>query len=365
VLDLALALSLFLASVAAAWLVGPVTLPHAVLLALAAAPYAWRRMAPLPVLIVAAAVVVALIAAGHGTVVIGSGLFLLAYTVAAHRGVRSTLVAAGFCLVLLVAIAVGFPGQFTPGEAATNLALFAGAFAVGRATRGQRDSARLAAERAALAERVQAEQARTALSEERLRIARELHDVVGHSLAVIALQAGVGARVAEADPGEARAALEAIAARSRGSLQEVRQLVGAMREQPAADSRLPGLAELPRLVADMAAVGLAVDVEQTGEPWPLGPALDLTAYRLLQESLTNVARHAGTDRAWVRVHFTPDVLELRVRDRGRGPTGTASGSGQTGMRERVATWGGTLAAGPAAGGGYEVVATLPREREET
>lgn len=365
VLDLGLAVALFIASLAAAWPVRGMTAEHALLLGAGAVAYVWRRAAPVPVLVIAAAGVVALLAAGHSTAVIGSGLFLAAYTIGAERRLRTTLLAAGFSIALLLVVALAFPGQLTWGEAATNLALFAGAFAVGRATRSQRASAAMVTERAALAERVQAEQARTALTEQRLQIARELHDVVGHSLAVIALQAAVGARVADTDPAEARAALEAIADRSRGSLQEVRQLVTAMRDQSGSDRPLPGLADLPDLVEAMAAAGLSVKLEQEGEPWPLTPALDLTAYRVLQESLTNVVRHAATDSAEVRVRYRPDRLELRVRDHGRGGPGVPGrGSGQAGMRERVATWGGSLEAAPAAGGGYEVVAHLPRRTED-
>lgn len=365
VLDLGLAAALFAASLAAAWVARGMTAEHALLLGIGAAPYAWRRVAPVLVLVLAAAGVVALLSAGHSTAVIGSGLFLAAYTIGAERRLRTTLLASGFSVGLLLVVAVSFPGQLTWGEAATNLALFAGAFAVGRATRTHRDSALVVTERAALAERVQAEQARSALTEQRLQIARELHDVVGHSLAVIALQAAVGARVADSDPAEARAALEAIAERSRGSLQEVRQLVTAMRDQSGADRPLPGLADLPELVEVMKAAGLAVELERDGEPWPLTPALDLTAYRMLQESLTNVVKHAATDTATVQVRYTPDELVLRVRDHGRGGAATPGhGSGLTGMRERVATWGGSLEAAPAADGGYEVVAHLPRRAEE-
>ena len=364
-LDLALAGGLLAASLAAAWLGPGLTLDHALLLVAGAAPYAWRRAAPVLVLVVAAAGVLALLMAGHGTAVIGSGLFLAAYTVAARHQLRTTALAGAFCAAVLAVVAVAFPGQLTPGEAATNLALFAGAFAVGRATRTGRAAARVVADRAALAERVQAEQARTALTEERLRIARELHDVVGHSLAVIALQASVGERVAATEPDEARSALAAIAERSRESLQEVRRLVAGMRDETGSDRPLPGLADLPGLVADMGAAGLTVSVETAGEPWPLSPALDLTAYRVLQESLTNVVRHAGTDTAEVRIRYTPDDLELTVGDHGRGPAvGATHGNGQAGMRERVATWGGRLETGAAPDGGYRVVAVLPRRTED-
>lgn len=366
VLDTALALGLLIASLAAAAL-SEAGLPSGwvlVLLAAAAVPYGVRRVAPLVVLVVAGLLVCALILVDQSTAVIGSALFLAAYTVASRASTPATVFAAAFCLVLLVVVAVSAPDRMTWPEAATNLALFAGSFALGRAARSHRAAVRLEAERAELAERAQAEIARSAASEERLRIARELHDVVGHSLGVIALQAGVGARVALSDPEEARTSLAAIADRSRASLQEVRQILGALRN-PSEDAELiPGMDALGHLVAQAAEAGLPVHVEQEGEPWPVSPALGLTVYRLVQESLTNVVRHAGASGAWVRVQYAPRQLTLTITDDGRGaPPGTAAGTGQIGMQERAAIWDGSLRAGNRAGNGYEVVAVIPRPEE--
>lgn len=333
------------------------------LIVVIAAAYALRRTAPLPVLVVAGALVVAMIALGYTTAVIGAGLFLAAYTVAAHRPLRATLIAAGYSLTLLIAIVVVFPARM-PWEAfGTNVALFVGAFVLGRAARLQRRTARLEAERAALASRMRAEETRHAVTEERLRIAREVHDVVGHSLGVIALQAGVCARIVDSDPAEARAGLLAIAGRSRNSLREVRQILGAIREPDEPAGPVPGLADADALFADFREAGLRVDVERAGSPWPLPSALDHTAYRVLQESLTNVVRHAATGRAWVRIDFAPERLELRIRDRGNGGGGPVAG-GLAGMRERVTAWGGRLSAGPVEGGGYQVAVTLPRDGAE-
>nr|WP_300146173.1 sensor histidine kinase [Propionicimonas sp.] len=366
VLDTALALGLLIASLAAAAL-SEAGLPSGwvlVLLAAAAVPYGVRRVAPLVVLVVAGLLVCALILVDQSTAVIGSALFLAAYTVASRASTPATVFAAAFCLVLLVVVAVSAPDRMTWPEAATNLALFAGSFALGRAARSHRAAVRLEAERAELAERAQAEIARSAASEERLRIARELHDVVGHSLGVIALQAGVGARVALSDPEEARTSLAAIADRSRASLQEVRQILGALRN-PSEDAELiPGMDALGHLVAQAAEAGLPVHVEQEGEPWPVSPALGLTVYRLVQESLTNVVRHAGASGAWVRVQYAPRQLTLTITDDGRGaPPGTAAGTGQIGMQERAAIWDGSLRAGNRPGNGYEVVAVIPRPEE--
>lgn len=335
-----------------------------VLMVAVAGGYAARRTAPLVVLVVTGALVMAMIFLGFSTAVIGAGLFLMAYTVAAYRPVGSVLVGAGYTTAILLVIAIALPQRMPPGALATNLALFAGSFVFGRAARIHRAAAGLEAERAALARLVQREEARTALTEERLRIAREVHDVVGHSLGVIALQAGVGARLVDSDPAEAKAALLAIADRSRESLREVRQILGAVRDPQAVTDPNPGLASVPELISDLAEAGLRVDLEQRGQAWPLPEAMDLTAYRVLQESLTNVVRHADTDRAWVRIGYAPDEVELRVRDLGRGtPEDSAAAAGQRGMQERVESWGGAISFGPAAGGGYEVVARLPRQEE--
>ncbi len=363
-LDSALALGLLATAMFAAAASGPVSVEHVVMMVAAAIGLAARRAAPLPAFLVTGGLVVVMIAWGFSTAAMGAGLFLIAYTVAAHRPAGATIIAAGYALAIVVLVAVLLPVRMPPGEAATNLALFGGSFVLGRATRLHRAAARLEAERAALAERVQVNEAQATLTEERLRIARELHDVVGHSLGVIALQAGVGARMIESDPAEAKAALLAIADRSRGSLREVRQILGALREA-GATSPNPGLAAVPDLIEDLAAAGLHVALDQHGEPWPLTPAMDLSAYRVLQESLTNVVRHAGTDRARVSIRYGPEELELRVRDHGRGAaSGSAPASGQRGMRERVSAWGGSLSVGPASGGGYEVIARLPRQGVE-
>lgn len=364
-LDAVLALGLLAAALWAAAAAGPVPVWQVGLMVAAAAGYAARRAAPLPAFLATGALVVVMIALGYGTAVIGAGLFLMAYTVAAHRSAAVTIIAAAYALAILFVVAAFFPDRMPLGEVATNLALFGGSFVLGRAARVHRAAARLEADRAALAERIQVKEARATLIEERLRIARELHDVVGHSLGVIALQAGVGARLVESDPAEAKAALLAIADRSRESLREVRQILGAVRDPEATTSPNPGLAAIPELVADLAAAGLHVDLEQHGDPWPLTPAMDLSVYRVLQESLTNVVRHAGTDQARVSIGYTPDALELAILDHGRGPApGSVPASGQRGMRERMTAWGGSLDAGPAAGGGYQVIARLPRQRGE-
>ena len=364
-LDGILALVLLLAvAVATAFSERPSISPtQLVLLLIAIGPFAARRILPLTVLLVSGSAVFALLLLGYGTPVVGSALFLAAYSVAAQRSLRITAIAAGFCAVLIGLVAA-LPGRMSWPEALTNIAIFVGMFALGRAGQAQQRTTALLAERAELAEQAKAEASRNAVVQERLRIARELHDVVGHSLGAIALQAGVGARVAIDEPAAAQAALLAIAERSRSSLQEVRQLLGVLRNADDDTAPNPTLDDLDQLVAQAATAGVHVEVIREGVPWPLSPALGLTGYRVLQESLTNVMRHSGTDRAVVRLEYRPDAVVLSVTDQGHGASaGAGEGSGQVGMRERVAVWGGRLEAGNLPGGGYRVRAEIPRPEE--
>ncbi len=341
------------------------------LLAVGSLPYAARRRAPLTVLVVASLPVLALIGLGYTSAVIGSGLFLAAYTVAAWRSPRCLLVAVGWVTALLVAVAVARPGALPPGELLTNAALFVGAFGLGRSTRIRHANSALLRERAELAEQARSEAARRAVSEERLRIAQELHDVIGHSLSVIALQAQVGAHVIDADPAEAKAALVAVSGTSRTALTEIRRILGAMHDAEAERYHpAPGLDSVGALAAELTGAGLPVEVTTVGSPDEVPTALGVTAYRLVQEALTNVAKHAGRTHASVTVRYEPGALGLEILDDGpadRGPAGLAAspastasaGHGQLGMRERVAVWGGTLEAGPRPEGGYAVRAHLP------
>lgn len=364
-LDGILALGLLLAVTVAISFSGraEISLTQVALLLIAVGPFAARRILPLTVLLVSGTAVFALLLLGYGTPVVGSALFLAAYSVAAQRSLQITAVAAGFCAALICLVAA-LPGRMSWPEALTNVALFVGMFALGRASQSQRRTSMLLAERAELAEQAKAEASRNAVNQERLRIARELHDVVGHSLGAIALQAGVGARVATDEPEAARAALLAIAERSRSSLQEVRQLLGALRNPEDDTAPNPTLDDVDELLAQAARAGVRVEVIREGEPWPLSPALGLTCYRVLQESLTNVMRHSGTDRASVRLEYRPDQLVLSVSDSGRGAQPSAgAGGGQVGMHERVAMWGGRLETGNLPGGGYRVRAEIPRPEE--
>ena len=334
---------------------------------LAAAPFAVRRRAPLAVLFLTSGPVLALITLGYSTALVGAGLFLAAYTVAAWCSRRATVIAAVYIFLVLVSLTVLVPWEMGPAELVTNGAVFAGTFALGRGARARRQNIVLLRERAELAERARSEQALRAVSDERLRIAQELHDVLGHSLGVIALQAGVGAHVIDVDREEAKAALLAVSQSSRAALAEVRRIVGTVRSE-AGDglyNPLPGLASIDALAADLTVAGLPVEVTVEGERTPLPAALDLTAYRIVQESLTNVVKHAGPARAQVTVRYEPRGVVVQVDDdgKGHGRRDAGPGHGQLGMRERVAVWGGSLDVGARPGGGYRVLARLPHEEE--
>jgi signal transduction histidine kinase len=204
----------------------------------------------------------------------------------------------------------------------------------------------------------QRDRARRAASEEQLRMAQDLHDGVGHGLAVIAMQAGVALHVLDKDPGAARAAMEAVRDTSREALEALRAELSHLSGEPAPRTPRRGIDDIGQLVARVRAAGLEVHVDQA-VPGPLPADLGNTAYAVAQEALTNVLRHAAATRVALRIVQTPDTLEITVTDDGRGGEVHDEGMGLTGMRERVAALGGTLALGPLDTGGFEVRATLP------
>jgi signal transduction histidine kinase len=203
------------------------------------------------------------------------------------------------------------------------------------------------------------------VQQERLRIAREMHDVLAHTIAAINVQAGVAGDVIDDAPDRARASLRDIRRQSRDAIAELRATVGVLREGGTAAPRepAPGLAELDRLVEKAAGAGVRVEVAVAGAARPLPGTVDLAAYRIVQESLTNVVRHAHASEATVSVRYEPEAVVLEVQDNGRGAANGAihdrDGHGLIGMRERATALGGTLQAGVAPGGGFLVHATLP------
>jgi signal transduction histidine kinase len=244
-------------------------------------------------------------------------------------------------------------------------------FMFGISLKNRRERIDALEDRAAALEREKDEEARRAVADERLHIARELHDVVAHSMGVIAVQASVGEHVIDADPVEAKRALEAISGVSRSTLAEIRRLLGVLREADAdeggapAYAPAPGLADLDRLVHELDRAGVPVEVAYDGARTELPRGVDLTAYRIVQEALTNVLKHAGPASARVVVRYEPGAVALEIVDDGRGVDGRVDagrrGHGLVGMRERAGVYGGTLDTGPRPGGGYRVAVTLPYE----
>jgi signal transduction histidine kinase len=224
-------------------------------------------------------------------------------------------------------------------------------------------------ERAELAERTREEEARARVDEERLRIAREVHDTVAHAIAVINVQSGVTAHVLDKRPGRAREALEAIEQTSSQALQEMRAILGVLRDDN--DGRIPhpGLGQIDELTATAREAGLDVDLAATSPPGPVPSAVGSAVYRILQESITNVIRHVGPTRVTVALDYGADAVEVRVTDEGRREgndraTNVVAGSdkpgrGILGMRERCQLLGGEFDAGPVQGGGFAVTARLP------
>ncbi|HEY0487769.1 MAG TPA: sensor histidine kinase [Mycobacteriales bacterium] len=225
------------------------------------------------------------------------------------------------------------------------------------------DQVRYRRERAAAQREARREEARRVADEERLALARDLHDVLAHSLSVINVQAGVALHLIDDDPGQVRSALAAIKQTSRDALAEVRQTVGALRAggEVAPRAPAPGLADLDQLLATTTAAGLRAEADVRGAPRPLPAAVDLAAYRVVQEALTNVARHSASDWAEVRVTYAGGGVRVEVTDDGppRPAAHAGAGHGLLGMRERASSLGGTVSSGPRPGGGYGVTAWFP------
>ena len=318
-------------------------------------PYFVRRRAPLPVFLVSVSALMVLALLEYNEGVLPLVVLVGAYTVGAHGSTRGTIVAGAYVGIVLATLYVGDAPGFAAGEFLSNAAIFGSAILVGRNVQARR--LRLEA-----LERGQEAAAAKAATDERLRIAQEVHDVVAHSLGVIAVQAGVGLHVLESDPAETRRALEHISTTSRSSLAEIRGLLGAIRGTDAGYTPAPDLRALPRLQQDVERAGLRVTADVGDDLDTLPAGVQLAAYRIVQEALTNALRHAGAARATVSVDVVDDELRIEVADDGRGSSASAgapAGHGLVGMRERVALYGGTLRTGNRPEGGFRVSATLP------
>ncbi|MGH3986010.1 MAG: sensor histidine kinase [Actinomycetes bacterium] len=246
------------------------------------------------------------------------------------------------------------------GKWVSVLALMTIAWTIGVLVRGPVVRARSAEERAAQLEQEQQDAARQAVIDERQRIARELHDIIAHSVSVMTVQAGAVRRRLTTDQERERDSLVAVERTGREALAEMRRLVGLLREEDAEPSYgpQPGMQALDRLIANVRAAGLAVDLEVEGTSRELPPGVDLAAYRVVQEALTNALKHAGPGRAWVRICWRERELQIDVANDGR-HNGEGIGFGHAGMRERLRLYGGRLESGARAEGGYLVRAYVP------
>jgi signal transduction histidine kinase len=320
----------------------------------------WRRRAPLVVLAITCAASLAVVAAG-GINVSAAAIGIALYTYASQTS-RSNAALAGAAVATLTIIGRLIAGSVLPDATILTLVSLAAVTALGLYVGTRRAYVEQLSVRAERAEQEREELAAQAAVDERARIARELHDVIAHHVSLMVVQSGALRRGVEAADATAPV-LDSIATTGREALAEMRRLLGVLRPDatPAARTPQPGLREIADLAEQAQSGGLEVTVAIEGEPRPLSPGLELAAYRIVQESLTNVVKHAGAQRADVRVRYGDDAVELSIVDDGEGPRTPADpgGHGLVGMRERVGLYGGTLSAGPREGRGFAVEARLP------
>ena len=352
--------------------------PGVLLTGVACAALLKRREHPRAVAVLAAVCACVVTALGYLPTVLLLGPLMLALYALADRTDRRTANTVALTTIVLVSVLAMLAGPHQPialtviGPAALLLL----PTALGTVARLRRAYLEAVQARADHAERTREEEARHRVAEERMRIARELHDVVAHHLALANAQAGTAAHLARSHPEQAQKLLAELTATTSSALRELKATVGLLRQTDDPDAPLqpaPGLAQLPELTASLASVGLTVTTTTRGQTRPLSPAVDLTAFRIVQEALTNVTKHAATKTASVQLTYTCDRLTITVTDdldqTGKlRPVAAASatpggGFGLIGMRERARSVDGTLQAGPRPEGGYQVTAELPLHPE--
>jgi len=294
-----------------------------------------------------------------------AGLYLAGILAAFLLGnLRDAVLArVGLAVVLgsMATIILNQPGH-SAGELVFIPLLFGIAWLAGFALNARAEQADAAEARATEAEREREAAARIAVAEERARIARELHDIVAHSVSVMVLQVGAVRHKLPDALDEDREALQGVERTGRAALAEMRRLLGAMRHdgQEAELSPQPGLDGLQSLADEVGRAGLPVQLHREGDAYALPRAVDLSAYRIIQEGLTNALKHSGASHADVTVRYAPDAVQIEVEDDGRGVAATdGSGHGLVGIRERVKIYGGEMTAGPTDGGGFRLTSTLP------
>ena len=341
----------------------PIDVGAGILVAAAALALIWRRRWPVVVLGFVYATTLVYFAIGYPDGPIWFPLIIVYFTAAVrgHRLAAVLAAAAGF----LVFPRLDYLLREGPGPSLiASLALAAWLLVI----LGAAEIVRTRRERVEEAMRMHEEEALRRRGEERLRIARELHDALGHHLSLISVQSGVALHLNETLPEQARASLTAIRDASKEALAELRSVLDILRRDGEAAPRFPGstLARIDDLVAQAASAGLEVQTETEGNVRPLPYGVEAAAFRIVQEALTNVTKHAGRATAIVRIAFGDDDLRVSVEDDGRGPTAPApdgGGKGIVGMRERVTALGGELETGPRPGGGFLVRARLPVEAD--
>ncbi len=353
------------------------------LLAGASLPTMFRRRYPLTALVIVTACVVMTTMSGASFApdpLIAPPLYMVAVTF--QR--REAAVVLGLVeLALIGAMAVSVSRRPADFYVTFNIFLAAATWFIGDSVRARRAYMAGLVEQEAQRQRQEMQLAERSIAEERLQIARELHDVVAHSLSVIAVQSAVGHHVLDTQPEEARKALAAVEMTSRGALEDLRRVLGVLRRDENVHPMLsptPNVSDINALVDQVRAAGIPVDLHIDGEVHPLPPSVELSIYRIVQEALTNVVKHAAPAKAAVDVRFGPRDVTIEVVDDGNGweePGNGTGGSGNgwaaspaagasehhgiMGMRERTAVFGGTLVATPVPGGGFRVSARLPVE----
>ncbi len=332
--------------------------------ALMTVPLAWRRRATLAAtFVVALGFTVQTIFAGVAPVLGGLiAAILITYSAGAYTAGRSAWLGAGFVLVGVVLSAWWDEENRTVGDTFGNLLIFGVIWTLGRLVSARQRRA----DTLEVSVQEHEERARFAAAEERGRIARELHDVIAHNVSLMVLQAGAARQVLDREPERVREPLLAIEQSGREAIAEMRRLLGILRQNggPLSLAPQPGLDQLGELAEQARRAGLAVDLQVEGVTEPVPTGLGLTAYRIVQEGLTNAMKHAGPARVTVSVRQAPDEFQIDIVDDGAGPDDAPSGGhGLTGMQERVSVYGGTLETGARPGGGFRVAARLPLEED--
>ena len=377
--DLLLAATVTTISVAGLWVqgdnVGGAHWRHpdgfAVVIALcAAAPLTWRRRRPALVLVVVGAATVALFVAGYPPAGAGLPILVAFFSAVAHRNQPTALGPTLFTLAVFAASVIASRGPRRVVSLIGDLVPFLVAWIIAETVRNRQAYTTTLQERAERLDRERASDARQAVSAERARIARELHDVVAHSMSVMVVQAGAARRVLDRDPDQAKEALQSIEETGRQALDEMRRLLGVLRQddEPApARFPQPTVGDLDLLLQHVSEAGLEVTLTIEGEQRPLPSGVDLSVFRIVQEALTNSLKHAGASSAQVVMRWGEREVQAEINDDGRGPAADGgdgtSGHGLVGMRERVALYGGALLVGHRPGGGFRVRATFPLETQ--